>query len=324
MKSIYRESDIYAGATKALYYLSSGNNSLADNYILCNRNKFAEYLHQNGAGVYSVNILPAPDMSRSQLSQRSNPLLSKATATRIMNGSFSAIIDTDLSDDDIPIAEILLEELPDDESEEILQRRIYTVLREIVKIEKQYGNNGQQWENNGQQWNNVRYRINETIATPEEKNFIAADLIAESIGTPEDIALSDICIDNNFEIILPLYPQIRIELAPLPKALYILLLCHPKGFVLKEINDYGSELQRIYCRISGRQNPSVIKRLFESITNPTLNTLHKNLSIIRHEFMRKLRSDIAQRYIPTQGRYQLHRIPLDSNKITLPAEFTCV
>lgn len=316
MRCIYRESDIYVGATKTICYLPSGNNILADSYISNNCKKFAEYLHKNGIGTYSINILPTPPMSNEELSLRSNPHLSQDEKRIVSKGSFSAIIDTELSDDDIPIAEILFEEIPDGESQEQLHNRIYTVLNSIIGIEKQYGNYTLQ---NG----STHYRLPETTTSPEEKNFIAADLIAESIGTSEEIVLSDIRIDNNFEITLPLYPHIKIELAPLPKALYILLLRHPKGFPLKEINDYGNELIKIYCRISGRRNPSVIKRLFDSMTNPTLNTLHQNLSIIRHEFLQKLRSDIAQRYIPTQGRYQLHRIPLDSSKITLPAELTC-
>lgn len=316
MRCIYRESDIYVGATKTICYLPSGNNILADSYISNNCKKFAEYLHKNGIGTYSINILPTPPMSNEELSLRSNPHLSQDEKRIVSKGSFSAIIDTELSDDDIPIAEILFEEIPDGESQEQLHNRIYTVLNSIIGIEKQYGNYTLQS-------GSTHYRLPETTTSPEEKNFIAADLIAESIGTSEEIVLSDIHIDNNFEITLPLYPHIKIELAPLPKALYILLLRHPKGFPLKEINDYGNELIKIYCRISGRQNPSVIKRLFDSMTNPTLNTLHQNLSIIRHEFLQKLRSDIAQRYIPTQGRYQLHRIPLDSSKITLPAELTC-
>ena len=316
MRCIYRESDIYVGATKTICYLPSGNNILADSYISNNCKKFAEYLHKNGIGSYSINILPTPPMSNEELSLRSNPHLSQDEKRILSKGSFSAIIDTELSDDDIPIAEILFEEIPDGESQEQLHNRIYTVLNSIIGIEKQYGNYTLQS-------GSTHYRLPETTTSPEEKNFIAADLIAESIGTSEEIVLSDIHIDNNFEITLPLYPHIKIELAPLPKALYILLLRHPKGFPLKEINDYGNELIKIYCRISGRQNPSVIKRLFDSMTNPTLNTLHQNLSIIRHEFLQKLRSDIAQRYIPTQGRYQLHRIPLDSSKITLPAELTC-
>lgn len=316
MRCIYRESDIYVGATKTICYLPSGNNILADSYISNNCKKFAEYLHNNGIGTYSINILPTPPMSNEELSLRSNPHLSQDEKRIVSKGSFSAIIDTELSDDDIPIAEILFEEIPDGESQEQLHNRIYTVLNNIIAIEKQYGNYTLQS-------GSTHYRLPETTTSPEEKNFIAADLIAESIGTSEEIVLSDIHIDNNFEITLPLYPHIKIELAPLPKALYILLLRHPKGFPLKEINDYGNELIKIYCRISGRRNPSVIKRLFDSMTNPTLNTLHQNLSIIRHEFLQKLRSDIAQRYIPTQGRYQLHRIPLDSSKIILPAELTC-
>ncbi len=330
MRCFFRESEIYAGRSKAIYYTSSGNNTLADKYIESHYDDFKKYLTQHGAGQYSLHTLPSTMGTASSIIQRSNPrsALSSGNST-LKNGSFAAIVGVDNSYDDIPVAEILFEEIPDGESVEALHTRIYETLNGIIAYERQsmlrnirsydYG------PDDKEPWGRFKYRTQSIEDTPQidhdEDCYVAADLIAESLDTPEEIILSDIRINENYDITLPLYPQIKIELEPLPKALYIFLLCHPDGIILKEINDYSDEFQSIYRLISGRQNWSVIKRMFERITNPTHNYLHKNLSIIRHEFLSKLRSDIAQRYMPTQGRHQKHRIPLESSKITLPTNF---
>ncbi len=333
MKCIFRESEIYAGRSKVIYYTSSGNNALADEYIESHYDDFKKYLTQHGAGQYSLRTLPSTMGTASSIIQRSNPgsVPSPKSTPILKNGSFAAIVGVDNSYDDIPVAEILLEEIPNGESGEALHSRIYEALNSIITYERQsmlrnirsydYG------QSTTEPWPKLKFRTpcaeDLPKADPDEDCYVAADLIAESIDTCEDILLSDIRINDNYDITLPLYPQIKIELEPLPKALYIFLLCHPGGIILKDINDYSDEFQSIYRRISGRQNWSVIKRMFERITNPTHNYLHKNLSIIRHEFLSKLRSDIAQRYMPTQGRQQKHRIPLESSKITLPANFIC-
>ncbi len=329
MKYLFRESEIYAGRSKIIYYTASGSNTFADKYIANHSNDFLKYLERHGAGPYTLHTLPSTIYTTAQIIQRSNPqaTLSDNTAT-LQKGSFAAIVDVDISYDEIPIAEIMFEEIPDGESEEALQTRIYEALNSIIAYERQYRlrniNSYDYGDYDNSERPTLRFRMPDD--TPpinhEDDHYVAADLIPTNIESPEDITLSDICINDSYDITLPLYPQIKIELAPLPKALYIFLLCHPGGIILKDINDYSEEFQSIYRLISGRQNWSVIKRMFERITNPTHNYLHKNLSIIRHEFLSKLRSDVAQRYMPTQGRYQKHRIPLDKDKITLPTNFT--
>lgn len=100
--------------------------------------------------------------------------------------------------------------------------------------------------------------------------------------------------------------------------MYILFLQHPEGIVLKDIQDYESELKNIYSAVSGRKNPTVVNRMFKALTDPCSNPLHKNLSIIRKCFLSKLRFDIASNYIPTHGRTKAHNIPIDSRLIELP------
>ena len=163
------------------------------------------------------------------------------------------------------------------------------------------------------------------IKHEDNNDWLCNDLLADNICYDNDTTISPLHFDNEFNISLPLYPQIDIKLDPLPKSLYILFLNHPEGILLKKIQDYETELKSIYRAVSGRKNPTVIKRMFNSIIDPTDNPLHKNISIIRRSFMSKLSYDIAQNYIPPHGRNAVHNIPLDNSLIEIPNDIfeTC-
>ena len=159
------------------------------------------------------------------------------------------------------------------------------------------------------------------IATCEENNeWLCNDLLADTICSDNDSTISPIHFDSEYNISLPLYPQITIKLDPLPKSLYILFLTHPEGILLKEIQDYETELKSIYKAVSGRKNPTVINRMFRSIVDPTDKPLHTNISIIRRSFMSKLSYNIARNYIPPHGRNMVHNIPLDNSLVEIPEE----
>lgn len=170
----------------------------------------------------------------------------------------------------------------------------------------------------------IQYRLNNTdcvydvLEEEDNRECLCNDLLAESIHEKHETEISPIMFDENFNISLPLYPQIKITLEPLPKTLYILFLHHPEGIVLKDIYMYENELKNIYSHVSGRKNPSVIKRILRSLTDPTDNPLHKNLSIIRKSFTSKLNYNIARNYIPAHGRTKAHNIPLESEYVILP------
>lgn len=158
------------------------------------------------------------------------------------------------------------------------------------------------------------------IEQEENCDWLCNDLLAESLGVEEEKTISPIHFDSEFNISLPKYPQITIKLDPLPKSLYLLFLSHPEGIFLKDIQNYEKELRCIYSAVSGRKNPTVINRMFNSLVDPTDNPLHKNISIIRRCFMSQLSYDIAQNYIPTHGRNTAHNIPLDGSLIEIPDE----
>ncbi len=169
----------------------------------------------------------------------------------------------------------------------------------------------------------TRYRLpaeEERDLLREQDNYecLCNDILAESICECGKVELSPIFFDENFNISLPLYPQVAIKLDPLPKALYILFLQHPEGIVLKDIQMYEDELKNIYCHVSGRKNPTVINRMFRSLVDPTDNPLHKNLSMIRKSFTSKLNYNIARNYIPAHGRTKAHSIPIESEYVIMP------
>ena len=312
MRCIYVESSIYAEYQKTIFFVTNCNTDGTLEYIQQHCNEFTNYLARNAATGYTLHITDATDRYTARgFAVRNNPLLeiqdiSDAHPSQHTQ-TLAAIVDVDYTPQGTPIAEILITEIPQCPTPEELHSSIYGLLNAIIRIEKEYN----RYTTSS---SNLHYSL--PLAQGDKQEFIATDLLfcQDFKQHPK----SPLLIDSNFDIHLPQYPQITIELAPLPKALYILLLLHPEGFILKEITQYASELRNIYRTISGRQNMSVLNKMLESITDPTSNPLHKNLSIIRRAFLCKLRSDIAECYIPTQGRNTLHRIPLESKMIELP------
>lgn len=321
MRIIKFNSEIYTYCPRTIFY--SGNDYI-ESILKRNHKIFCEYLYRYHAFFYSFffstqrpeclkhneNIIlrkdPTLENEKSELSQYSS------------RNILAAITDVERNSR-VPCVKIILEEIPENSSEDKIYEIIFGFLNQIILINDEHS----KYYSRGLP--RIRYRKREINLSDEEKDeykeSITADLLADAISKDSTNCISELHIDNNFDIHLPQYPQIKIELAPLPKTLYLLLLLHPEGIILKDIYDYSFELIDIYRMVSGRQNPTVIKKILNGITDPTINPLHKNLSIIRKAFLSKLRTDIAEYYIPTQGRFCAHRVPLDSRKIELPELF---
>lgn len=315
MRRIYRESEIFAQCEKTIYFVAGTkcDAAMQRQIAICLDN-----LHSHGIYDYRIKILDTAEsgiLSPEALTLRCHPADRPATALQPKR-TVAAIIDIDTSHTGTPIAEIIIE---DDIKPDTAEEQTARITNCIIACEGDSARCTLREERR----NRIMFRMSGQfdVATEEKaenERIIEADILAESITPNNDISPSTLYIDERFDIHLPQYPDIRIELAALPKALYILLLLHPEGLMLKEIAKYKEELGNIYRIVSGRQNPSVIKRAVENIINPSDNPLHKNLSIIRHAFLCKLRSDIAEHYIPSHGRRSNHRIPLHNNMIELP------
>ena len=148
-------------------------------------------------------------------------------------------------------------------------------------------------------------------------------VLFESVADYSEYSAScSLFIDDDYNIFLPMNENVLIEMAPLPKAVYLLFLRHPEGISLKKISEYSAELESIYRMVSQRKNPSVIHRLISEVSNPASNLLNKNLSIIRAAFLRKLPSEVAQLYFPIRNRGRKQYVLLDASCIKLP-EILC-
>lgn len=322
MRLIDITSETYANCTRSILLVNYGRNNIFEQQ---NIDEYAHYLFQNRIFAYRFSIITIPpnESFSKSLILRNNPQIKEEDTIDIISTTPNAILIgityTGKTNRGVPVVRIITEEIPPAISDSAKNGLIRNFLDTLIAIERENLRLGIG------RLSDIRYRNNDEPLSKDEisenESFIATDILADTVLPHDRAELSKLCIDEFFEIHLPLYPQIRIEMAPLPKSLYILLLLHPEGFILKNIHNYSNELIQIYCTISGRQNPSVIKKMFDSITNPTTNPLHKNLSIIRRAFLSKLRTDIAEQYIPTQGRYTPHRIPLESDKIELPKTF---
>lgn len=146
----------------------------------------------------------------------------------------------------------------------------------------------------------------------------ANTLHEERSGYDEPASPTLLYIDDMYNIVLPTQGNAVIKMEPLPKSLYILLLRHPEGIILKNISNYRHELEFIYRRVSTRNNNTVIKRLMTQITIPHNNMLHKNISIIRTAFTTTLGSEAARNYIPTYCHGKEEYIKLERAYIRFP------
>lgn len=314
--------------TEASFFLIEGENDKALNrYVRGHLNSIEKHLAQRGVRYAAFNIIhkslfgshsiknlilrQCPTLEKEELNNRvkavKNELKKESKSRLFYINSVTPTADRSYC------ADILCED--DFSRDNDYQTTLYKFLDSVVRCDIARYNA----TNSG----DIKFRLTTENIHEEEQlwndsEYLGCDLLADNLLCERCDSLSPIRFDNRFNISLPLYPQISIKLEPLPKALYILFLQHPEGIVLKDIQDYESELKRIYSAVSGRKNPTVVNRIFKALTDPSNNPLHKNLSIIRKCFLSKLRFEIACNYIPAYGRTKAHNIPIDSTLVEIP------
>lgn len=322
---IYSEiSDIYHGTDMSFYLLEGKKDKSLNRYIHGHIKNIDKYLRQRGVCFTSFNtISPALFGTRSlkSLILRQNPTCNKEELEknikeykeerRNRHSRLLYIGATSADENGNCVADILCEE--DFGDCDGYATVLYGFLDSIVHYHISQSNRPTLAST-------LKFRLpvdEDTIPT-YNKEYLGHDLLADSICKADNSVISPIKFDNRYNITLPLYPQITIKLAPLPKALYILLLRHPEGIYLKELQGYEEELKSIYCTISGRKNPTVVNRMIRAISDPTENVVHSSLSTIRRSFTSKLNYSIAKNYIPAHGRSKAHNIPIGCELVELP------
>lgn len=324
---LYTEiSMIYEGMADSLFLIEGAADARFNDYIKAHRKHIAGVLRRRGVSVGNFNIVSPSLLDDSELKElvlRQQPALGveelerKVADVRAAYGKSRLLFigDAGCNRDGCYEARVFCE---DDfgSSDEEFAFRLETFLGVVAEY---YAEQKRQMP----LIRGERYRLplpdeKDTLREHDNYECLCKDILAESVCDSENVKISPILFDEDFNISLPLYPNVTITLEPLPKTLYILFLQHPEGIVLKDIQMYETELKRIYSHVSGRKNPTVINRMFRSLIDPTENPLHKNLSIIRRSFTSKLNYNIARNYIPAHGRTKAHNIPLESEYVILP------
>ncbi len=319
---------VYEGVENSFFLIEGKADAPFNDYIKDNRRRIAALLQQHGVAVGRFNIVSPSlldDDSLRELILRQQPTLSieevelKLSAFRDAYATNSKsrllfIADSGYDAEGCYYARVFCEDDFGDTEQEFVSR-LHSLVDVIVAYYAE-----QEQPSTG--LSTARYRLpeEERDALCEQDNYecLCNDILADTVCESENVRISPILFDDDFNMSLPLYPNVTITLEPLPKTLYILFLQHPEGIVLKDIQMYETELKKIYSHVSGRKNPTVINRMFRSLIDPTDNPLHKNLSIIRRCFTSKLNYNIARNYIPAHGRTKAHNIPLESEYVIMP------
>ena len=324
MKRYKEISNAYRGKEGELFLVEGKGDKALNRYIRGHRKYIESYLRQRGIALSRFSFISTSlfgSRSVKNLILRQCPTMSKEELERAIKSAkhdikekkscLLYIIDTETDENGNCTADILREDnfTQDCGYESTLLSFLDTVIAcEIEKSNRRPASIG----------SGMKFRLPD-----KEEEFcdfypLEEELLAGNIYKEKSEVVSPLHFDSKYNITLPLYPQITIKLEPVPKSLFILFLLHPEGIVLKDIQNYEEELMNIYFAVSGRKNPTMLKRVCKSLTDPTGNPLQKNISVIRKSFTSKLNHSIAGNYIPAHNRKAAHHIPLDSSMVVIP------
>jgi len=121
----------------------------------------------------------------------------------------------------------------------------------------------------------------------------------------------------NFQIYLPDYGNMIVEMPRLPKALYYFFLKHPEGVMLNNLADFKEEILSIYSRISNFSDKNEIEENINRLTDPFDNSVNVNCSRIKNAFVKLIDDDLAKYYYITGERGQAKKITLPINLIRI-------
>lgn len=106
----------------------------------------------------------------------------------------------------------------------------------------------------------------------------------------------------------------EVKMPVLSKVLYFTFLQHPKGFSIKNLVDYKSELLDWYRKMSNRKD---MEKSIDDLIDPTKNSANEKISRIRKAFEDALRrySDNVDKFVPTGKKGEKYAVNFDRNRI---------
>lgn len=121
----------------------------------------------------------------------------------------------------------------------------------------------------------------------------------------------------NFQIVLPDYGNLIVDMPRLPKALYYFFIRHPEGVLLNSLEDYKDEIHSIYSRISNFSEKEKIKENIDRLTDPFDNSLYVNCSRIKNAFVNIMDDNLAKNYYITGAKGSPKKIALPAHYIKI-------
>ena len=158
--------------------------------------------------------------------------------------------------------------------------------------------------------NEVRLKIEQLKALGIDELVLQKLLLSKS-----QPVISKLLITNDFRIFLPDYDNMEINMAPLPKTLFLLYLKHPEGIMFKQLSNHKKELLEIYSQVSNRENPADMKRSIEDLIDSSKNTVNEKCSRIREAFVKEFDDRLARYYYITGKRFTAKKIELDRSYV---------
>ena len=125
--------------------------------------------------------------------------------------------------------------------------------------------------------------------------------------------LSRMVINKKYEIILPDYHNMEIQMTPLCKAVYLLFLRHPEGIRFSYLPDYRDELLSIYAQIKDWYITDKMRKSVMDVTDPLNNSINEKCARIREAFLKNFDERLAQHYV-IDGKWG------EAKRISLPRE----
>jgi hypothetical protein len=139
-------------------------------------------------------------------------------------------------------------------------------------------------------------------------------LVIRSIAGQKNL-LSRISIDADYNIFLPDYNNMCIEMAPMTKAVYLLFLRHEEGIRFKELPDYRNELTALYWDLIDSDDEENVKATVARVTDPFSNAINEHCSRIKTAFTLKFEPSLASNYYINGKRGEPKRISLPRNMV---------
>lgn len=127
---------------------------------------------------------------------------------------------------------------------------------------------------------------------------------------------SHVRVCRDASIILEDYGNREIKMDDKTKALYFLFLRHPEGLSIKDLPEHTEELLDLYQSISGRDDPSAMRKTIENLCDPFQNNANISLSRIKKAFCEAFSPLVARQYYVDGERGGLRSVSLDRKLVT--------